>query len=298
LRAAEARLAEAEQRAQRASAVEQRMADAEARVADAEHRLAEAQAHGEALQTQLAEQQRRVQAAQDVSGRATTESERRIAAAEQRAEAAEGNAAAFARQTSDMQTRIAALEREVATADNVRSFAAETEREIAGLQRELREAKAKLAQITLERDRLESEVRDNRVDTDTTHRRAAKPPAGDHDSTAQVNLSKYESVIAGLRNQLSESQRQLREAIDGDDDSEMTRTGAQVPISDLAAHVTQLEESINSLRANMRAASDETAMMSPSESVSTISSAVSEAAEHVEVARAAVKALAASIGIS
>jgi hypothetical protein len=48
----------------------------------------------------------------------------------------------------------------------------------------------------------------------------------------------------------------------------------------------------------MRAASDETAMMDPSESVSTISSAVSEAAEHVEVARTAIRALAASIGIS
>jgi hypothetical protein len=48
----------------------------------------------------------------------------------------------------------------------------------------------------------------------------------------------------------------------------------------------------------MRAASDETAMMTPSESVTTISNAVSEAAEHVEIARAAIRALAASIGIS
>jgi hypothetical protein len=39
-------------------------------------------------------------------------------------------------------------------------------------------------------------------------------------------------------------------------------------------------------------------LINPSESVSTISSAVSQAAEHVEVARAAIRALAASIGMS
>jgi hypothetical protein len=38
--------------------------------------------------------------------------------------------------------------------------------------------------------------------------------------------------------------------------------------------------------------------MDPSESVSTISNAVSQAAEHVETARAAIRALAASIGMS
>ena len=48
----------------------------------------------------------------------------------------------------------------------------------------------------------------------------------------------------------------------------------------------------------MRAASDETAMMDPSESVNTISHAVSQAAEHVERARAAIRALSASIGVS
>jgi hypothetical protein len=48
----------------------------------------------------------------------------------------------------------------------------------------------------------------------------------------------------------------------------------------------------------MRAASDETAMLPPSESVSTVSTAISEGAEHVEVARAAIRALAASIGMT
>ena len=62
--------------------------------------------------------------------------------------------------------------------------------------------------------------------------------------------------------------------------------------------VPALEESINSLRANMRAASDETAMMPPSDPVIAISSAVSQAAEHVERARAAIRSLSASIGIT
>jgi len=45
-------------------------------------------------------------------------------------------------------------------------------------------------------------------------------------------------------------------------------------------------------------ASDETAVMAPSESVDTISHAVSQAAEQVERARAAIRALSASIGMS
>jgi chromosome segregation ATPase len=216
-----------------------------------------------------------------------------------------------------MQTRIADLEREVATADNVRSFAAETEREIAGMQRDLRDLRAKLAQVTLERDRLETEVRDSRGDTDTTNRRAPKAGA-DHDVTAPVDLKKYETLASKtndleakllrferdnvlLNHQLAEAESRLRAAIDAhehDDDNELTRTGSQLPISELVEHVTTLEESINSLRANMRAASDETAMMDPSDAVSTVSTAISEGAEHVEVARAAIRALAASIGMS
>ncbi|HEX7835995.1 MAG TPA: hypothetical protein VF469_00965, partial [Kofleriaceae bacterium] len=263
--------------------------------------------------------------AADDGARPGSEAERRIAAAEQRvtmaeqrAQGAEGNAAAFARQVAEMQNRIATLEREVANADNVRSFAAETEREIASLQRDLRDARAKLAQLTLERDRLASELRDARGDDADTSQRAAAKAGFDPDATAQLDIKKYESLAtktseleqklaqmeqgdAALRRQLAEAQERLRvAAIDlaADDDNERTRTGNQLPIAELAEHVTTLEESINSLRANMRAASDETAMMTPSESVTTISSAVSEAAEHVEIARAAIRALAASIGMS
>ncbi|HEU4735388.1 MAG TPA: hypothetical protein VFT22_46170, partial [Kofleriaceae bacterium] len=233
-----------------------------------------------------------------------------------RAQAADGNPQTLARQIAEMQNKIVMLEREVENADNVRSFAAETEREIAQLQRELRDTRGKLTQMTLERDRLAAEVSDARGDTDTTSRRAPVKPGFDPDVTAQADVARYESLIAKsteleqklarleredavLRRKLAEAEDRLRSAIHiaDDDDNERTRTGSQLPIAELAEHVTTLEESINSLRANMRAASDETAMMEPTDSVNTISSAVSQAAEHVEIARAAIRALAATIGI-
>ena len=72
---------------------------------------------------------------------------------------------------------MAALQKEVDAAENVRSFAAETEREIAQLQRELRDARSKATQLTLERDRLAGELKDVRGgDTDTTNRRIPVAP--------------------------------------------------------------------------------------------------------------------------
>ena len=253
--------------------------------------------------------------------RRTAAAEQRLMAAEQHTRAAEDTVQALARQVTEMQAQIAALEHEVAAADNVRSFAAETEREIAALQRELRETRAKLTQMTLERDRLDSELRDLRENGDT-NRRAAVKPGFDPDLTAQLDPAKYESLAvrtaqleqhiaelerddAALRRQLTDAQEQLRiAALDlGDDDDgtrngDQTRTGNQLPVAEIAEHVNVLEESIDSLRANMRAASDETAVMAPSESVDTISHAVSQAAEQVERARAAIRALSASIGMS
>ena len=52
-----------------------------------------------------------------------------------------------------------------------------------------------------------------------------------------------------------------------------------------------LEESIDSLRSNMRAASDETAVMDQTDSVVAVAGAVSNAAEHIERARDALRAL-------
>jgi hypothetical protein len=60
---------------------------------------------------------------------------------------------------------------------------------------------------------------------------------------------------------------------------------------EFAEHLNVVEEAIDSLRANMRAASDETAMMDQTEPVVAISDAISSAAEHVERARDALRAL-------
>ena len=202
------------------------------------------------------------------------------------------------------QHKIAELAAEVERAENVRQFAANTEREIAQLQRELRDAKAKLAQSTLERDRLEAQLRDSRDDSET---KARKLPEYDPEATAQADIKKYEQIIARagdmqdklaklekdnekLRRQVDEAEGRLAAQHRAHDD-EPTRTGESVPL-EFAEHLSVLEEAIDSLRANMRAASDETAMMDESESVSIVASAVSQAAEHVERARQAIKVLA------
>src|SRR5690606_11379901 len=83
-------------------------------------------------------------------------------------------------------------ELEVEKADNVRSFAANTEREIAALERELRDTKAKLTQITLERDRFELAVRDMREDSETMNRSMSRDP----EATVQADLSRYTAIVA------------------------------------------------------------------------------------------------------
>jgi hypothetical protein len=117
-------------------------------------------------------------------------------------------------------------------------------------------------------------------------------------SEAEHKLIQTERDVAALRARLAETEERLRAAIDRPDeeDSEATRTGSQLPIV-LGEHVNILEESIDSLRANMRAASDETAIMDQTDSVIAVASAVSQAAEHIERARAAIRALAAAIGM-
>jgi chromosome segregation ATPase len=232
----------------------------------------------------------------------------------QLAEAEEENQA-LAGQRLEAAARISDLQREVEAAENVRSFAANTEREIARLERDLRDARSKATQMTLERDRLASELRDarNGGDTDTTNRRApiVITPQFDAEVTRQADLSQYEAVIskaaevekrlaaferenAALKQQLAEIAKQMRMAEDRADDP--TRTGSQMPMA-IAEHVSALEESIDSLRANMRAASDETAMMDATESVQVVAAAVSQAAEHVERARAVLRALAQTVGL-
>ena len=104
----------------------------------------------------------------------------------------------------------------------------------------------------------------------------------------QRNL-KLEKEQVVVRRLLAEAEAKV-EAQQRAREDEPTNTGNAMPI-EFAEHLNILEESIDSLKANMRAASDETAMMEQSDSVAAVSQAVSQAAEHVERARDALKIL-------
>jgi chromosome segregation ATPase len=244
--------------------------------------------------------------AKEIEARAKEVAER-IVEAERRARDSQSQLGLAQEQVAAYEHKLSELQREVDAAENVRQFAASTEREIAQLQRDLRESKAKLAQLTLERDRFESQLRDVREDSETKNRFA---PPSDPDATAQVDLNRYTQLVARageleskivklekederLRRQLGEAEARAA-AQRRAQDEEPTSTGKSLPL-EFAEHLSVLEESIDSLRANMRAASDETAMMDQTESVVTVASAVSQAAEHVERARDALRLLTAMV---
>ena len=295
MRDAEARARELEVHARasetRAAEVDARARDIEARAKDAAERIVDAERRAREAGNQLAEMSTRLQAA-----------EAKVAEA-----GGGGGNAGLERALAQAQARIAELKREVDAAENVRQFAANTEREIAQLEREIRDGKAKVTQITLERDRLASELRDLREDSETTHRRA---PVNEPEVTAQADLSRYTALVAraseleqklvkmekddaALKRKLQETEARAQAQQRAHED-EPTNTGNALPI-EFAEHLSVLEESIDSLRANMRAASDETAMMDQTESVVAIASAVSQAAEHVERARDALRVLGALV---
>ncbi len=315
--------------AERLGSVELRIQEAEAQARDAEDRARESDIQIRQAEQEVArmsklmiEADRRAQRAEEATRAASgnADADRRVQAAEQASKELERRLAEATAKLAEAISRLTSLQKEFDAAEHVRSFAAETEREIAQLQRDLRDARLKATQMTLERDRLESELKDaHSGDTDTTSRLVPITPSArptyDPEATAPADLRKYESMIAQtseLQNQvrrleregaelralLADAEQKLRDAIDrsDEDDSESTRTGAQLPIV-LAEHVSMLEESIDSLRANMRAASDETAAMNQSKSVVTIASAVNQAQADVERARGAIKLLASAIGM-
>jgi len=287
---ARARELEASLRAseQRAAEVDARARDIEQRAKDAAERIVDAERRARDSQNQLAEVTQMLRAAEAQIGEART--------------ASAGSNAGLERQLAAAQQRIAELKREVDAAENVRQFAANTEREIAQLERELREHKAKVTQLSLERDRLESQLRDLRDDSETTHRKvpslAADEAPSQHARYTQLvsraseleqKNGKLEKDLAALRRQLAETEARAEAQARARED-EPTNTGSALPL-EFAEHLNVLEESIDSLRANMRAASDETAMMDQTDSVIAVASAVSQAAEHVERARDSLRLL-------
>lgn len=264
---------------------EQRAADAAAHAHDLESRskgLVERAAHAEqrasALQEQLAEMASRPRPSEARKPSEHADLERELAQA---------------------QKRIAELNREVDAAENVRQFAATTEREIAQLQRDLREQKVAVTQLTLERDRMAAQLADMQSDSVTTDRRAKASDQAD-----QADLSRYTALVARaaeLESKLARMEAdnaalklklaRAEDMIAAHDHDNETTSIASVPTDELADCLITLGESIDSLRANMRAACDETAVMEQNESVAVVSAAVSHAAEHIERARDALRIL-------
>jgi chromosome segregation ATPase len=304
-RDAEIQLREAQMRAQQAESqgrdIEQRAREIEARAKDIEQRAKEAaerivdsERRGRDLETKLSDALRRAELAEEQLDE--------LHSTQERAQADPGVITDLQRELADAKARIDELELEVERADNVRSFAANTEREIAALERELRDTKAKLAQITLERDRFESQLRDMREDSETVSRGQMRAES----ESGGGDLSRYTAIVARaaeleqkivkmekeeerMRRQLADAEARLAAQHRAHED-EPTSTGYHLPLK-FAEQLSVLEESIDSLRANMRAASDETAMMDQTEPVMAITDAVSQAAEHVERARDALRVL-------
>lgn len=277
----EAQVAATEQRASEAFA---RAHNIETRAKDAAERIVEAERRARDAQDQLAELTARLHAG-DV----------------QLAEVKDAATAEMARALAQAEARIAELTKEVDAAENVRKFSATTEREIAQLERDLREQKLAVTQLTLERDRLAAQLGDLHSDSETTHHKANSV-----EFAGQVDLSRYTALVARtaeLENHVAQLEaingtlkRDLTEAEEGlaaqqrARDDEPTHV-AQAFSVELSEYLNILEESIDSLRANMRAASDETAVMDQTESVAAVGAAVGQAAEHVERAREALRKL-------
>ncbi len=307
---ADAHALESESRAQNA---ETRAREVDARAREIEARAKDIEARAKEAAERIVDVERR---ARDFEGR-VGDAVRRAHDAEERLEqmfgdpdrvnaTTSGEVGELHRQLVDAQARIDELQAELEKADNVRQFAAATEREIVSLEREVRELKAKVTQLTLERDRFEAQLRDVRDDSDTTHRRGS---VGREDGVGAVDLSRYTTLVARaselehrvvkmekedekLRRLLQDSEAKLAAQRRAQED-EPTKTGVgHVPV-EFIEHINLIEEAIESLRANMRAASDETAVMEQSESVVVVSSAVSAAAEHVERARDSLRVLSA-----
>lgn len=294
----------AEALAKELAAAQARTRELEALVASTEVRASEALARAHNVETRakdaaerIVDAERRAREAQEQLADLTA----RLHAGDVQFSEAKDNGAELARALAKAEARIAELVKEVDAAENVRKFSATTEREIAQLEREVRDQKIVVTQLTLERDRLVAQLGDLHSDSETTHHKVSSA-----EFAGQVDLSRYTTLVARtaeVENKLAQFEAAnaalMRELADAEErlaaqqrarDDEPTNVASALPL-ELAEHLSVLEESIDSLRANMRAASDETAVMEQSESVAAVGAAVGQAAEHVERARAALRKL-------
>jgi chromosome segregation ATPase len=303
----------------RASALQRQLDEALTKLAWMERDLANVQSRE--LRATDAAAAERVTRAEDRAGVA----ERRVAEAERRAASAEDRLHDSLRQLLAAEKRITDLERAAAVEEDTNTLGEKHAENLARLERQLADAHDKLAQLGDERETLLGELRAARGDTDVTKLRTIAPPPASYRparqdpdvTTAAEDKSRFEAAAAEareLRDKLAASEAELErvrvkttaEIRALDDELRAARgaatstdaTGdvstastAAVPPDGVVDSLGVLEEAIDSLRANMRAATDETAMMDQTESVQVVSAAVSSAAEHLDRARQALRTL-------
>jgi chromosome segregation ATPase len=247
--------------------------------------------------------------------------EKRVAEAERRAASAEDRLHDSLRQLLAAEKRITDLERAGAEEETTDTLGAKHAEHLAQLERQLADAHDKLAQANDEREMLLSELRAARGDTDVTKLRTLVPPTFPQDpevtaqraqvskmaADAELEVRRAREEAAGIASELErvrvkttaeirgleEQIRVLKQApATGDRETTAdTNKTVSAPPDGVLDSLGVLEEAIDSLRANMRAATDETAMMDQTESVQVVASAVSQAAEHLDRARHALRTL-------
>ncbi|MCA9680040.1 MAG: hypothetical protein KC464_33725, partial [Myxococcales bacterium] len=104
-------------------------------------------------------------------------------------------------------------------------------------------------------------------------------------------LREAEDQVIELQERLSSLERDLARANEAAAAAPAAGNGSGTLPDGFGQHLSSLQDSIDSLRANMRAASDETAVMDQTDSVQVITSALTQATEEIERARDALRAL-------
>jgi chromosome segregation ATPase len=199
-----------------------------------------------------------------------------------RLQALEADVASAEARSRELGSRVESISRELA---DTKAALADAERSHAAALDEAQDALAHANAVLATR---ETEMRELRQAAESRSKNFADPEA----TVSAPNLARYEAAVAELnvlraelgtlRDELADAKRRAAAAT--------PNVEAGLPAAALE-QLSILEESIDSLRANLRAASDETAMMPSSESVTIIADAISQAAEHVERARDALRTI-------
>ena len=246
------------------------------------------------------------------------ELQRAVSNADTMAKALANDVTASMRRAVDAENRASAVARE--HADAISRFTA-GEARIEQLERGLSEAQGALADVVTANDALktdyaaatvrlaaiEPQLRDatqqllvTRKSLDDAEARldaARRRLDDDADAVGQANAwrAQLDGALIALTDaerRLADSQAMARaDAQHRADVALMAPTTAPTPSADAAAQFATLEESIDSLRANIRAARDEAAAMPASSSVEVVTSAIDQADDEMQRARQAVRAL-------